>query len=228
MRKTKAGLAILLSLYIVTPLFPAEAAVKAGAACSKAGVKSVASGKTFTCIKSGKKFVWDKGVAVTKPTVVSTPSATPPATPTPTPTPEIVYATLWEKYKWTKPASSSDSITAAISNFNSYVATTRTSGTTVTVRSEEAVTSGSQPGSSTWEKVMSDAVNLGAKAFTYPALTKPFYVYLATTSAWLGTAINADGFTVYRAYEFTHRQFTGYLIRRASWNDAHDAHSLLF
>ena len=107
----------------------------------------------------------------------------------------VTYATLWEKYKWTKPASSSDSITAAISNFNSYVATTRTSGTTVTVRSEEAVTSGSQPGSSTWEKVMSDAVNLGAKAFTYPALTKPFYVYLATTSAWLGSAINGDGFT---------------------------------
>ena len=42
---------------------------------------------------------------------------------------------------------------------------------------------------------MSDAINLGAKAFTYPALAKPFYVYLATTSAWLGSAINGDGFT---------------------------------
>ena len=110
-------------------------------------------------------------------------------------TSSVAYVSFWEKYKWTKPASSTDSITAATNNFNSYVATTRTSGTTVTVRSEGAVTSGSQPGSLTWEKIMSDAINLGAKAFTYPALTKPFYVYLATTSAWLGSTVTSDGFT---------------------------------
>lgn len=43
---------------------------KAGAACSKAGVTQIVSGKKFTCIKSGKKLVWNKGVAlVTKPIV---------------------------------------------------------------------------------------------------------------------------------------------------------------
>ena len=46
---------------------PAFAAVKAGATCTKAGKISIASGKTFTCIKSGKKLTWNKGVAVTKP-----------------------------------------------------------------------------------------------------------------------------------------------------------------
>jgi len=45
------------------------AAVKTGTSCSKAGIKSVSAGKTFTCVKSGKKLVWDKGVliAVAKP-----------------------------------------------------------------------------------------------------------------------------------------------------------------
>jgi len=40
------------------------AAVKAGSACSKAGIKSVSAGKTYTCVKSGKKLVWNKGVLI--------------------------------------------------------------------------------------------------------------------------------------------------------------------
>lgn len=43
---------------------PVSAAVKTGAKCSKAGISSVASNKTFTCIKSGKKLVWDKGIPI--------------------------------------------------------------------------------------------------------------------------------------------------------------------
>ena len=45
------------------------AAVKAGSACSKAGIKSVSAGKTYTCVKNGKKLFWDKGflVPVAKP-----------------------------------------------------------------------------------------------------------------------------------------------------------------
>jgi M6 family metalloprotease-like protein len=39
-----------------------NATAKAGSTCSKAGITSVASGKTFTCIKSGKKLIWNKGV----------------------------------------------------------------------------------------------------------------------------------------------------------------------
>ena len=53
-----------LSLLFITfclPLLPAHAAVKAGGACTKAGITTVASSKTYTCIKSGKKLVWNKG-----------------------------------------------------------------------------------------------------------------------------------------------------------------------
>ncbi len=51
----------------------ATAAVKAGAKCQKVGVKSVVGAKTFTCIKSGKKLVWNKGVVAKKVTPTQIP-----------------------------------------------------------------------------------------------------------------------------------------------------------
>ena len=77
------------------------AAVKSGSACTKLGANSIVSGKKYTCIKSGKKLVWDKGVLIKKPTVVvqeipkvepiPTPSSTPTPTPSPTPTRDPKY-----------------------------------------------------------------------------------------------------------------------------------------
>ena len=80
-------LALLVAFSLVTGV--ASAAVKAGAACSKLGATSAYSGKKYTCIKSGKKLVWNKGVAVAKPapTVFPTPESSPSVSPTPTPTP---------------------------------------------------------------------------------------------------------------------------------------------
>lgn len=64
------------------------AAPKSGASCSKLGAKKVSNGKVFTCTKSGKKLMWNKGVAlVAAPKATPTPSATFTATPSPTPTP---------------------------------------------------------------------------------------------------------------------------------------------
>jgi hypothetical protein len=37
---------------------------KAGASCAKLKATSIVKGKKFTCVKSGKKLVWDKGVLV--------------------------------------------------------------------------------------------------------------------------------------------------------------------
>ena len=81
--KKLLGISIALALFIAP--MSAVAAVKAGDVCKKAGVTATASGKKFTCIKSGKKLVWNKGVAVAKPKPVE--SAVPEARPTPTPTP---------------------------------------------------------------------------------------------------------------------------------------------
>ena len=70
-----------------------SAAVKAGAACTKVGGKSVSGGKSYTCIKSGKKLVWDKGVLVAKPSVAKpTPAPSASAEASASPKPVVVPA----------------------------------------------------------------------------------------------------------------------------------------
>ena len=178
----------LFALLLTLPLTPSQAAVKAGDACTKAGVKSVASGKTFTCIKSGKKFIWNKGVAVTKPTVASTPTATPAATPTPAPTPEIVYATLWEKYKWSKPSTSTSIATASIEKFKSYAATNRSPSTTVKIVAQEGV-------DANLLKWVTDGSAFVSKVFAYPQLPGPFVAVIAKDKEFAEKAYNENGYT---------------------------------
>lgn len=76
----------------------ASATTAAGAACSKLGVTQIVSSKKFTCIKSGSKLVWDKGVAV-KPA----PAATAPVISLdnldPSWTLKVALAKVIEKYK---------------------------------------------------------------------------------------------------------------------------------
>ena len=91
------------------------AAPKAGATCTKKNTTATSAGKLYTCILSGKKLVWNKGVAVpkptpspTKPTAIGDPigavGSTPSPTPTPTPTPtierkdwELIYMRIWDE-----------------------------------------------------------------------------------------------------------------------------------
>ena len=49
---------------------------KAGSTCQKLGTTQNYKGKLFTCVKSGKKKIWDKGV-----TILAAPRSTPSATP---------------------------------------------------------------------------------------------------------------------------------------------------
>ena len=63
MNKKLIAFLSIVSLLVFLPLIPASAAAKAGAKCTKVGIKSVTGNKTFTCIKSGKKLAWDKGVS---------------------------------------------------------------------------------------------------------------------------------------------------------------------
>jgi hypothetical protein len=86
MRRLLVGLVVVLSLSLITAQI-SVAAVTPGTKCSKAGATSTYNGKKYTCVKSGKKLVWNKGVVVLKPTSVATPtpSATPTQTVAPTP-----------------------------------------------------------------------------------------------------------------------------------------------
>ena len=84
----KKALGSLIALVLILAPMNAIAAVKAGDACKKAGSTATANGKKFTCKKSGKKLVWNKGVAIAppKPNASPSPTATPKVTVTPTPT----------------------------------------------------------------------------------------------------------------------------------------------
>lgn len=73
MKKRLIVLLSIVSLSLPLPLIPANAAVKSGASCKTLGITSVASGKTFTCVKSGKKLVWNRGVAMKTVSPIATP-----------------------------------------------------------------------------------------------------------------------------------------------------------
>jgi hypothetical protein len=89
MRKLSSRIAfgVFFVLLISSPL--GHSAVKPGDICKKAGSTATANGKKYTCIKSGKKLVWNKGVTIPKPLPTPTPTPAVAPTPTPTPTPSI-------------------------------------------------------------------------------------------------------------------------------------------
>ena len=101
-RYVRLAIAIVLFLTLATPVQAATS--KAGAKCTKAGATATNAGKKFTCVKSGTKLVWNKGVAIKaapKPSpnpvfkpVEPSPTPTTPATPTVTPLPTPVVPTL--------------------------------------------------------------------------------------------------------------------------------------
>ncbi|CAB4543756.1 MAG: hypothetical protein F2602_02945 [Actinobacteria bacterium] len=79
------GLLIALAITLIPFTAVSAQKITPGTTCKVLNQKAVFQNKTFTCIKSGKNFIWNKGVAIKKPT--ATPAPTPTSTPTPTPTP---------------------------------------------------------------------------------------------------------------------------------------------
>jgi hypothetical protein len=62
MKRSPSLLAFVVAISLLAS--PSFAAVKAGAKCTKAGATSTTAGKKYTCVKSGAKLVWNKGVAL--------------------------------------------------------------------------------------------------------------------------------------------------------------------
>ena len=58
-----------------------------GSSCKVLNQKIVSQKKSYTCIKSGKKLIWSKGIEAMKPGPTPTPAPAPTPAPTPTPTP---------------------------------------------------------------------------------------------------------------------------------------------
>ena len=73
----KKALSSLVTLALLLVPMNAIAAIKAGDTCKKIGITATANGKRYTCIKNGKKIIWNKGVALATPKPVATPLPTP-------------------------------------------------------------------------------------------------------------------------------------------------------
>jgi hypothetical protein len=206
MRKALAALTVLV---LVSSPLQASAAVKAGATCTKAGTTSTVKGIKYTCVKSGKKLVWNKGVKVVvaatptpTPTVTATPIPTPSPTPTvtptatptpsPTPTPTKTFNSLWEKYDLTKPTSAAEVIKKATDNFKSY--------TSVIRNPNQEVKFYAQPGV---DETLTNWVKEGslyvARRFEYPALPSTFSSIIAIDKTWLEATYLAAGFPANKA-----------------------------
>jgi len=205
----RRALAALTVLVLVSSPLQASAAVKAGATCTKAGTTSTVKGIKYTCVKSGKKLVWNKGVKVVvpatptpTPTVTATPTPTPSPTPTvtptatptptPTPTPTKTFNSLWEKYDLTKPTTAAEVIKKATDNFKSY--------TSVIRNPNQEVKFYAQPGVDetliNWVKEGSLYV---ARRFEYPALPSTFSSIIAIDKTWLEATYLAAGFPANKA-----------------------------
>ena len=184
MNKKLISFLSILSLSIALPLIPANAAIKSGGACSKAGIKSKTSSKTYTCIKSGKKLVWDKGVA----NAASNPTTTATTVAATTTTVSSRYTALWEKYSWVPPTSSSSVATAATDKFKGYVAVTRTIDTVIKIAAQD----GAEQTLVGWVK---DGADLVSKAFDYPKLSKPFLEVIGIDRAWVEKTYIENGYS---------------------------------
>jgi hypothetical protein len=181
--------AVIGSLLVAGFTAPAQAAApKAGAACAKAGITQVVKAGTkstkFTCVKSGKKLVWNKGVVtIAKPAPAPQPIASGepnPSTPTPSPTAEPINNTAEAAYKasgWAKPTSSAAVAAAATKSFAEYTATKRQDATVNVV---------AQAGTPQyWIDWIKQGVTLIATTFEYPKLTGPYTGFVAKDVDWL-------------------------------------------
>ena len=163
---------VVVASFVVCPS-QTNAAVKAGASCKKVGSISVVGAKKYTCIKSGKKLVWNKGVAI--------------ATRTPTPTATQISGGLWGKYNLTKPISADAVIKVATENYKVYTAKTR---------SDQEVKVIAQTGVDqqlvTW--IQEGAVYV-AQRFAYPKLSRSFVDVIAFDVLWLEETYKKEGFS---------------------------------
>lgn len=92
-------IAQIIAISVLMATHASAAGTSAGTTCSKAGAISRSATKKFTCIKSGNKLIWDKGVAVRapSPTHSATPVPTKTFEPTPasSPTPSAKESTIY-------------------------------------------------------------------------------------------------------------------------------------
>ena len=171
----------LLPLVLVAPV--SNAAVKAGSTCTKQGVKQISGGKSFTCIKQGKKLVWNKGVVLAKATVPNaatpSPAASVAALPSPTATVSKISFTPWATSFATE-----DMVAAALAKTSEFLGNVKPSSSyTLTV--DPLITASDRE----WITKMLDYTN-GAFSDVLQGRVK---IFLGTNHDWSASTLRSAG-----------------------------------
>jgi hypothetical protein len=116
-RRSRCLLALL--LFAAAIPIPAHSAVKFGTPCNKVGSTTVSGDKKFTCIKSGKKLIWNKGVLAAKPVTKTEPKPTP----SPSAASLPIQTSTPRKYPaWETPVDKAEISGASRNNFKTWLA----------------------------------------------------------------------------------------------------------
>jgi len=202
MRRILAS-ALVVSLILVVMPNLAIAAINSGADCKRVGQSAVFSGKTFTCIKTGKKLVWNKGITLKKPKPTSTfPNIVFPLHNVGTGICDVEsgyvqelhadssyvkttksYSTLWQKYNISKPTSWDAIDKLATTSFGSYVAVKKQSSPEVHISVEPGIADDATMSKLYRELVaVSDLLGSGVE---YPAFRKSVFMVVFKDWDWL-------------------------------------------
>ena len=171
----------LLPLVLVAPV--SNAAVKAGSACTKQGVKQISGGKSFTCIKQGKKLVWNKGVVLAKATVPNAATPSPAASVAASPSPTATVAKI-SFTPWSTTFATEDMVQAALAKTSEFLGNVKPSSSyTLTV--DPLVTASDRE----WITKMLDYTN-GAFSDVLQGRVK---IFLGTNHDWSASTLRSAG-----------------------------------
>jgi hypothetical protein len=94
MKMKSPVLVLAISLEFFVGITAEASTIKAGTTCTKLNQKITSAGYTYTCIKSGKKLVWSKGVKAVSPAPMPSPNPTPNSSfsPEPIPSPSATFS----------------------------------------------------------------------------------------------------------------------------------------
>ena len=178
-RKWRPIVAFTLLIALATPV--QAATPKAGAKCTKAGTTSTVAGKKFTCVKSGKKLVWNKGVmikAAPKPSPTGAPIASP--TPTPKANAEDTVFTPWSTETTAKAV-----IDASQANFRKWAAAQNSPTSSHKLVIQEKVREGRKD---SFQRADAVGSRLFGQYFSIPSVT-----VIGSSDSWVVEKLNSNG-----------------------------------
>lgn len=182
MKRLALGVAFVL-LFTALPTYSASPP-KSGAPCTKVGASKTHLGKKFTCIKSGKKTIWNKGVVEKQTASVPNNKTTPAPTSSPSATSQSKEVFL----PWSTMFSAEVMIDKAYESFSSWVKNQSSSP----INHQVLIQSSSGGYSPTIIEVLKELDNLSSRVFSQ-FMKKKSVTVIGLDQPWVVSQILTSG-----------------------------------